>query len=260
MSDSGSALVQFAVADGIARVTLNRPEKRNALNQELIVALKNALRRANVEPDVRVIILTGAGSDFCSGADLAALQMIATASVEENLADARALMELFLLIRSLERPVIAAVRGRALAGGCGLATACDMVLAARSSRFGYPEVRIGFVPAIVMAILRRNVSEKRAFELVTMGAEVGAEEAAALGLVNRVLDDEAFDDEVDAFVQRFSRTSESAVALSKRLLYQTDAMSFEDALQFGVDENVIARMSEDVRRGINRFLSKTRSD
>jgi methylglutaconyl-CoA hydratase len=150
-------------------------------------------------------------------------------------------MELFTLIRSVRSPVIAAVKGRALAGGCGLATACDIVLAARSSRFGYPEVKIGFVPAMVMAILRRNVSEKRAFEMVALGGELGAAEAVSIGLVNRIMDDEAFEDEVDAFVQGFMKTSSSAVALTKQLLYRTDAMSFEDALQFGVDENVIAR-------------------
>ena len=166
-------------------------------------------------------------------------------------------MELFTLIRSISVPVIAAVKGRALAGGCGLATACDIVLAARSSRFGYPEVKIGFVPAMVMAILRRNVSEKRAFEMVTLGAEIGADDALSFGLVNQVMDDEAFEDEVDAFVQRFLKTSGSAVALTKQLLYRTDAMSFEDALQFGVDENVIARMSEDCKKGIARFLNKS---
>lgn len=256
MANSQEQVVLLNVADGVARVTLNRPEKRNALNSELIAGLKDALRRASEDKEVRVIILSGEGADFCSGADLAALQTIATASVEENLDDARSLMELFVLIRSVAPPVIAAVRGRALAGGCGLATACDIVLAARSSRFGYPEVKIGFVPAMVIAILRRNVSEKRAFELVTLGAEIGADEAASFGLVNHVLDDEAFEDEVDAFVQRFMKPSSSAVALTKKLLYRTDAMSFEDALLLGMDENVIARMSEDCRKGIERFLKK----
>ncbi|PYS66870.1 MAG: methylglutaconyl-CoA hydratase, partial [Acidobacteria bacterium] len=122
------------------------------------------------------------------------------------------------------------------------ASACDLVLAARASRFGYPEVKIGFVPTMVMAILRRNVSEKRAFELVTLGNEISAEEAVAIGLVNRLVDDEAFDDEVDAFVQQFTNTSSSAVSLA--------------ALQFGVDANVIARISEECQKGIARFLMK----
>jgi methylglutaconyl-CoA hydratase len=159
-------------------------------------------------------------------------------------------------MRSTRQPVIAAVQGRALAGGCGLASACDLVLAARSSRFGYPEVKIGFVPAMVMAILRRNVSEKRAFELLTLGNELSAEEAVNAGLANRVIDDEAFADEVDAFVEQFARVSSSAVALTKKLLYQIDAMSFEDALRCGVDTNVTARLTEDCKQGVERFLRK----
>src|ERR1041385_5402610 len=250
------SVVLYEVTDGVARVRLNRPEKRNALNDELINDLKTVLRRAHDDDAVRVIVLTGTGSDFCSGADLAALQKISTASVEENLTDAAALMELFMLMRSTRQPVIAAVTGRALAGGCGFASACDLVLAARSSRFGYPEVKIGFVPAMVMAILRRNVSEKRAFELLTLGNEIGAEEAVGIGLANRVIDDEAFDDEVDAFVEQFAKVSRSAVALTKKLLYQIDAMSFEDALRCGVDTNVTARMSRDCQKGIERFLKK----
>ena len=248
--------VLYTASDSLARITLNRPDKRNALNDELIGALKQALRRANDDDHVKAVIISGAGSDFCSGADLAALQKISAASVEENLEDARSLMEVFTLIRWLRAPVVAAVKGRALAGGCGLASACDIVLAARSSRFGYPEVKIGFVPAMVMAILRRNVSEKRAFELLTLGAEITCAEAFALGLVNRLIDDEAFDDEVDAFVEQFMKVSGSAVALTKRLLYQTDAMSFEDALHCGVDANVTARLSEDCQQGIGRFLNK----
>jgi methylglutaconyl-CoA hydratase len=151
------------------------------------------------------------------------------------------------------------VKGRALAGGCGLASACDIVLAARDSRFGYPEVKIGFVPAMVMAILRRNVGEKRAFELLTLGGEINADEAVAIGLANRVIDDEAFDDEVAAYVERFAKVSSSAVALTKKLLYQIDAMSFEDALRCCVDANVTARMSDDCKKGIERFLKKSRT-
>ena len=256
MKMAADPIALYDVSDGVARITLNRPEKRNALNDELISAVKNLLHRASIDDEVRVILLTGAGDDFCSGADLAALQKISTASVEENLDDAASLMDLFTLIRSVHQPVIAAVKGRALAGGCGLASACDMVLAARSSRFGYPEVKIGFVPAMVMAILRRNISEKRAFELLTLGNEMSAEEAVSMGLANRIIDDEAFDDEVDAFLEQFKKTSYSAVALTKRLLYQIDAMSFEDALRCGVDTNVTARMSEDCKRGIERFLQK----
>ena len=255
MAESNSTVL-FEVDGGIAHVTLNRPHKRNALNDELIAALKNALKRANDDGSARAVILSGAGEDFCSGADLSALQKISNASVAENLDDARSLMELFILIRSIRLPVIAAVRGRALAGGCGLALGCDMVLASRSARFGFPEVKIGFVPAMVLAILRRNVSERKAFELMSIGDQISADEAERLGLVNRILDDEAFADEVDAFLQPILRVSASAISLSKRLLYQTDAVSFEDAVRCGVDINVTARLTEDCRKGIERFLKK----
>jgi methylglutaconyl-CoA hydratase len=205
---------------------------------------------------VRVVVLTGAGADFCSGADLSALQKISDASITENLEDAQSLAELFALIRRVRVPVVAAVRGRALAGGCGLATACDLVVATRSARFGYPEVKIGFVPAMVMAILRRNVSEKRAFELITRGAEISAEEAAAFGLVNHVFDDENFETEVEKYIAGFERVSRSAVMLTKRLLYHMDGMTFDAALQSGADLNAVARMTEDCRQGIARFLKK----
>jgi methylglutaconyl-CoA hydratase len=248
--------ILYQVDSAVARITLNRPEKRNALNDALVAGLKDSLSRANENEAVRVAVISGAGNDFCSGADLAALQKIAGAAVEENLEDARSLMELFLLIRQLRIPVIAAVQGRALAGGCGLATACDLVLAARSARFGYPEVRIGFVPAMVMAILRRNVSEKIAFELVTMGGEISAEEGERIGIVNKVFADEEFSAEVENYARRFERLSGSAVSLSKSLLYQIDGLGFLDALQSGGDVNVAARLTDDCKAGVARFLKK----
>lgn len=249
--------VLYEVDGAVARLTLNRPEKRNALNDALIAGLKNALRQANDDANIRVVVISGAGNDFCSGADLSSLQKIADGSVAENVADARSLMDLFVLIRQIQIPVVAAVRGRALAGGCGLATACDIVLASANARFGYPEVKIGFVPAMVTAILRRNVSEKRAFELITRGAEIGAEEARQFGLVNQVFADDAFDAEVMSYVGAFHKVSRSAVALTKALLYQIDGLGFPEALETGVDVNVIARMTDDCQQGIARFLKKT---
>jgi methylglutaconyl-CoA hydratase len=165
-------------------------------------------------------------------------------------------MELFILIREVSLPVVAAVRGHALAGGCGLASACDLVVASTTALFGYPEVKIGFVPAMVAAILRRNVSEKRAFELLTLGVEISAEDAKELGLVNEVFVDENFEAEVRTYAQAFERVSKSAVALTKKLLYQTDGLAFGNALEAGVDVNVIARRTEDCKKGIARFLKK----
>jgi methylglutaconyl-CoA hydratase len=255
MSDDDNTIL-YQVEGAIARVTLNRPEKRNALNEALSTGLKNALRKANDDAAVRVVVISGTGRDFCSGADLASLQKIADESVAENADDARSLMELFALIHQVSVPVVAAVRGKALAGGCGLASACDLVLASASAKFGYPEVKIGFVPAMVMAILRRNISEKRAFELITRGAEIGAAEAKQVGLVNQVFAEEDFEAEVTAYVRGFENVSKSAVALTKRLLYQMDGMSFGEALETGADVNVIARMTEDCQKGIARFSKK----
>jgi len=246
-----------AAENSIFTITLNRPEKRNALNDALVGDLKTALREADKDENLRAIVIKGAGKDFCSGADLSALQKIADSSVLENLADAENLMELFSLIRKVKIPVIAAVHGRALAGGCGLATACDIVLASASARFGYPEVKIGFVPAMVMAILRRNVSEKRSFELATQGFEFDAAMAEKFGLVNRVFPDETFEADVNDYVSVYKKVSRSAVILSKRLLYQMDGLTFEAALQAGVDANTIARMTEDCQKGIAKFLNKT---
>ena len=251
-----SKIILYQVEGAVARITLNRPEKRNALNDALVADLKNAVDQANDDDAVRVAVIAGAGKDFCSGADLAALQKISAASLPENVDDARSLMELFLLIRQVRIPVLAAVRGRALAGGCGLASACDIVLASSNARFGYPEVNLGFVPAMVMAILRRNISEKRAFELITRGAEISAADAKQFGLVNQVFDDENFEAEVKAYARGFEQMSTSAVALTKALLYQIDGMAFADALATGVDVNVIARMSEDCQKGIATFLRR----
>ena len=248
--------ILFSIDGSVARITLNRPEKRNALNDAIIDGLKDSLRKAGSNESVRVIVIAGAGKDFCSGADLSSLEKISQASVSENVDDARALMELFTLIREVQVPVVAAVHGRALAGGCGLACACDLIVASRSARFGYPEVKIGFVPAMVMAILRRNVSEKRAFELVTRGVEIHAEEAMQLGFVNKVFNDDSFKTDVDTYVSVFATMSKTAIALTKRLLYQMDGMALREALESGVDVNVIARMTEDCQKGISAFLNR----
>ena len=248
--------VLIETVESVQVLTLNRPDKRNALNDELIGALKSALEDAASDQSLRAIVIRGAGTDFCSGADLASLQKIAESSYEENLDDAKQLMDLFIQIRKTPVPVVAAVHGRALAGGAGLATACDIVLATRSARFGYPEVKIGFVPAMVMAILRRNVGEKTAFELSTQGFEFSAERALELGLVNHVYDDNEFDQRVAEYVSIYAKVSASAVRLTKRLLYKMDGSNFEKAILAGAETNAEARMTDDCKKGIAKFLEK----
>jgi methylglutaconyl-CoA hydratase len=251
--------IDYTHADvaGIARITLNRPEKRNALSPELIAELSAALADSARDANVRVVILTGAGQDFCSGADLAAFDRAAEAGVLDHLETARALADVLLQMRRHPHPIVAAVRGRALAGGCGLATACDLIVAAESAKFGYPEVNIGFVPAMVMAILRRNMSEKRAFELIVTGEIIDAHAAHAAGLINRVYPDAEFDARVNEYAASLAAKSASAISLSKNLLYHMDSMTFESAIEAGVHGNAIARMTEDARRGIEKFAKKT---
>lgn len=246
----------YEIREGIARITLNRPEKRNALDGELVAELKDALRQSAEDPQCRVVLLSGAGTDFCSGADLAALEKSAQNGVLDNMAEARSTAELFLEMRRHPRPIVAAVHGRALAGGCGIATACDIILAAESAQFGYPEVNIGFVPAMVMAILRRSVSEKAAFELVVTGEMISAARAHELGLAHRVFADAGFKADIEGYVSKLAAKPASAIMLSKRLLYNMDSMSFEAALETGVQVNAIARMTEDCRKGVERFLKK----
>jgi methylglutaconyl-CoA hydratase len=248
--------VIFKTSDGIAHITLNRPEKRNALDGEVVAELREALGKAGTDSNVGAVIINGAGKDFCSGADLAAVARVAQSGFLENIADARNLAEVFLAIRRMPKPVVAAVHGRALAGGCGLATACDIVLASESAQFGYPEVNVGFVPAMVMALLRRSVSEKAAFALVITGDVVTSARARELGMVHAVFPDTAFDEQVQAFVSKLAAKPSTAIALTKQLLYRADALSFESALEAGIEMNAIARLTDDFKQGVSRFLNK----
>ena len=249
--------VSYSAGSGIARITLNRPEKRNALDGEMIAGLRRALGESAHDDSIRITILTGAGQDFCAGADLTALQQLQDAGAIENLADARRLADLFLDMRSHPRPIVALVRGRALAGGCGIATAADIVLAAESAQFGYPETRIGFVPAMVMAILRRSVTEHRAFELLATGETIPARTALGIGMINRVYADDVFEAEAERYMMQLAARSPSALALTKSLLYQIDGMSFENAVSAGVQTNALARLTDDYRHGIEQFLKKS---
>ena len=242
--------------DSIRILTLNRPEKRNALNDQIIADLKAALTEADADESIKCIVLKGEGKDFCSGADLSALQKIANASHEENLEDARSLGELYKLIRRVRQPVIAAVRGRALAGGCGLAMACDMIVASENAKFGFPEVKIGFVPAMVAAIVRRNMNEGNAFSFLTLGYEMPATEMAGLNLIHAVFNDATFDDEFLSFISQYQKLSASAVQMTKRLLYDIDGLGFDAAIEHGAQVNAKARMTEDCKKGISKFLAR----
>lgn len=250
---SGEAPVREHHEGGIAWITLDRPERRNALGEAMVRGIAAALTRAQMSEGCRVVVLRGAGLDFCAGADLRELAAGAALPTGDQLTDARRLGSLFVQMRTMPIPIVAAVHGRALAGGCGLANACDVVLATASARFGYPEVGIGFVPAMVMAMLRRTMGEKRAFDLVATGRLFDAAEGERLGLVSRVLPDGSFDREVESYAARMAARSVTALGLSKRLLYSQDAMGFEAAVRSGAEVNVLARFTADARAGIADF-------
>ena len=245
-----------ALEAGVLTLTLNRPYKRNAIDAATVDALHRELERAELDAEVRVVAFRGAGKDFCAGADLDEL----LASVEQSAADneraALRLGRIFVRIRELPKPVVAAVHGRALAGGAGLATACDLVLARESAQLGYPEILRGFVPAMVMTMLRRQVGERRAFDLVATGRLLSAREAYEAGLISRVVPDSQFETVVQGTLTQLAGASASALALIKRLLYQLDGESFGAGIALGARINALARMHPDFRSDIEAFLKR----
>jgi len=251
-----SELVLTSLDQGVFTLTLNRPDKRNALDTATIDALAQALARADLEREIRVVAIRGAGKDFCAGADLAELLASADRAAADNERSALALGEIFLVLRRLSKPTVAVVHGRALAGGAGLATACDIVIASASSRFGYPEIERGFVPAMVMSMLRRSVGEKRAFELVATGRQIDADEALAMGLVSRVLPDATADTETTALLGRLAARSPTAFALTKQLFTELDQRTFDDGILLGARVNALSRTGPDFRRAIAEFLER----
>jgi len=248
--------ILYQVEQGVARITLNRPEKRNALIPALVSGLRDALDVSSRDESVRVVLLRGAGKDFCSGMDLRAFHEGAGGGVLQYREEAQRMAAMFFEMRHHPRPIVAAVHGRALGGGCGIATAADILIASDSAQFGYPEVNVGFVPAMVMAILRRSVTEKRAFEMIVSAENITAQTACDYGIVNHLFPDETFDQNVDAYVAKLAAKSATAVTLAKQLFYRTDAMGFEAAVEAGADTNAIARTTGDFERGIAEFLKK----
>ena len=248
--------VLSTIAGGVLTVTLNRPDKRNAIDIAMIDALTSVLSQADFDANVRVVAIHGAGRDFCAGMDLNELLASADHTLEQNRQAALHFAGIFVRMRRLPKPVVALVRGRALAGGCGLATACDVVLASESAQFGYPEVQRGFVPAIVMTMLRRSVGEKVAFDLATTGRLLDGTEAAAVGLASRVYEDADFEEQAGEVLRVLAEASPSALAFTKQQFYQLDGVSFEDGLRLGADVNAVSRSTPDFRAALSAFLKK----
>lgn len=247
----------YSTSNRIATITLNRPEKRNALNAELVSELTASFIKAEKDDQVKAILLKATGESFCAGADLGYLQQLQKNSLKENLADSTALKDLFLKIYTLPKPVVAQVQGHALAGGCGLATVCDFCFSVPEAKFGYTEVKIGFIPAIVMVFLIRKIGDGKARELLLSGNPINAEEALEKGLINRVVAQEELEKTVLAFAEHLVNTnSPMSMKLTKQMLAEVQQQPLEDALKYAAEMNAQARSTEDCRRGISAFLNK----
>lgn len=246
--------IQLAQQGGIATITLNRPEKRNAISHELIGELLAALDEI-ARSAAQVVIVTGAGKAFCSGMDLDELKAITSRSEAENLADSQTMARLFRSIYEFPLPTIAAVNGAAIAGGCGIATLCDFTLASTEAKFGYTEVKIGFLPAIVSTFLMRQVGEKRARDLLLTGRIIGAEEAQALGLISEVVAPDRLMHRVHELAASLAENSPASLRATKRLL-AAFAEQLDEQIRLAVEENARIRSTDDFREGVSSFLEK----
>ena len=248
--------VKVKQQDSLGIIILDRPEKRNALNAEFVSELIAALVDFEMNEQVKIIILRANGEVFSAGADLKYLQDLQQNTYEENIADSRLLANLFRKIYELKKVVIAEVQGHAIAGGCGLISVCDFVFAVNEAKFGYTEVRIGFVPAIVMVFLLRKLGEIRGKELLLSGSLVSAETAMEFGLINKVIDKK----DLSAFVENYAldlarNNSANSMAVTKRLIGQVQSMTLDEALKVATEANATVRNSEDCKRGIAAFLN-----
>lgn len=254
MSES---LVLTHQEDNLLYLSLNRPDKRNALSFELVEALKAALAAAFQNQEVKIIVLKGEGEAFSAGADLASLKKLQTNTYEENLADSKHLMELFLMIYESPKVIIAQVEGHALAGGCGLASLCDFVFAVPEALFGYTEVKIGFIPAMVLVFLVRKLGEGKAKELLLTGELISSEKAKELGLINHVVERADIKDRVNGFAKQLAKSaSGNSLRLTRQLIAQTQDLPYRDALELAANANAEARASSDCQAGIQAFLNK----
>jgi methylglutaconyl-CoA hydratase len=251
------SLVIYTVQDRIGYITLNRPEKRNALSGDMVTELKAAFARAEEDETAKVIVLKANGEAFCAGADLAYLQQLQQFSLEENLLDSNHLKDLFQQIYQLKKVVIANVQGHALAGGCGLATICDFVFSTPEAKFGYTEVKIGFIPALVSVFLIRKIGEQKAKQLLLSGDLIKGEEAVRMGLVNYLFAKEELEQRVNSFAQfLIKNNSGQSMALTKQMIGEVQSMPLSEALAHAVELNALARGSADCKKGIAAFLNK----
>lgn len=250
-------LVLYSVEQRIATISINRPEKRNALNPELVSLLTETLIRASEDEEVKVIVLRANGTTFSAGADLVYLQQLQQNSYEENLADSENLKRLFTTIYYLPKVVIAQVEGHAIAGGCGLATVCDITFAVPEASFGYTEVKLGFVPAIVSCFLLRKTSETIAKRILFTGELFSAQQAFDYGLITFVTNKEDIHLKVKEFALSLcTEASANSLMVTKQLIGQTTNPELENSLSLAVQINARVRESADFKKGVAAFISK----
>jgi methylglutaconyl-CoA hydratase len=249
--------IEYSVLDRIAFITLNRPEKRNALSNQLVAELKESFSKAEEDDRVKVVILKAIGEAFSAGADLEYLQQLQEFSYEQNYADSNHLKELFVQIYSLKKVVIAQVQGHAIAGGCGLATVCDFTFATPEAKFGYTEVKIGFIPAIVMVFLIRKIGESRSRQLLLSGNLINADQAKRIGLINEIVSKEELEEEVIHFAaQLVVSNSAHSMSITKQMMSKVQSLPLDEALTFAAEMNAKVRESADCKRGVAAFVDK----
>ncbi len=250
-------LVEFQLAQRIGYITLNRPEKKNALNTALVAALLDTFEQAIDNDQVKVIVIRAKGDVFSAGADLGYLQQLQNNSAEDDYRDTAAIKDLFYTICTAPKIVIAQVEGHAIAGGCGLASVCDIIFSVPEAKFGYSEVKIGFIPAIVSCFLVRRLGEGRVRELLLSGSLIDAVTAAQYGLVNFIAGSAEIGERVHQYAaERVQTVSGNSIALTKQLLTDLQDVSLKSALEQAVSLNVSVRASEDCKKGIRAFLNK----
>jgi methylglutaconyl-CoA hydratase len=247
--------LKLEIEAAIATITLTRPEKRNAISTEMIEDVLTALGEAEGST-ARVVILTGEGKAFCSGMDLDELRAIAKRSPAEHLDDSRRMARLFRTLYSYPKPTIAAVNGAAIAGGCGLATLADFTIAVPAAQFGYTEVRIGFVPALVSVFLRRQIGEKRTRDLALSGRLIAASEAQAMGLINEVVSPEELIPAARRLAATLIASSPTSLKSTKRLLLQMSEAELDRDISYAIQENAEIRSTPDFTEGLSAFLEK----
>lgn len=250
--------ILYEVQDRIGTITLNRPEKRNALNSQMVESLKLTLKKAISDDLCKVILLKANGKAFCAGADLAYLQQLQKNTFGENVADSQSLKDLFLMIHQSPKVIIAQIQGHALAGGCGLAAVCDFSFSVPEAKFSYTEVKIGFIPALVMVFLVRKIGEGKSRELLLSGEILDAADAANLGLISKVIDADKIEAHCLAYAtQLVQQSSGQSMAKVKEMLVEIQNLTLAEGLDYAAKQNAIARESADCKKGITNFLNKT---